>query len=224
MKLLKVFAIVMLVEKIGFLDVQNCSVKMKHDMVLLVKNHVNVKTQDVMIMDIAVKNVTKTTKVQIVKPASVKMKELVRKMNVCATTSLKGIFVKKESVKILEYGLRLENASAQRCTKVNFVKLVDVEMEDFARTLNANVHQLMKVFSANITNAKMEKKQKNLDNVSVQKSLPVNFARIACAKTVSVPTKNATVPTISKESFVNSRNSKSKDLYFIKDSKVSFFI
>jgi hypothetical protein len=100
-KLLKVFAIVK-VEKHGMLDVLNSSVKMKHDMVLLVKNHVNVKTQDVIMMENAVKNVTKTTKVQIVKPASVKMKELVRKINVCAPTNLKESSVKNENVKMVE--------------------------------------------------------------------------------------------------------------------------
>jgi hypothetical protein len=105
---------------------------------------------------------------------------------------------------------------------MDFVKLVNVKMEDLARTLNAHVHQTMKEISAKIKNVKMEKVQKNLENVSVQKSLPVNFARIACAKMVSVPTINATVPKISKESFANSKNSKSKDLYFTKDSKVSF--
>jgi hypothetical protein len=58
----------------------------------------------------------------------------------------------------------------------------------------------MKGVSANIKNAKMVKKQKNLDNVSVQESLTVNFARIVCAKTVSVPTINAVVPKILKGS------------------------
>jgi cytidine deaminase len=90
------------------------------------------------------------------------------------------------------------------CLKANFVKLVDVKTEELVQTPIAHVHQAMKEISANIKNAKMAKKQKNLKNVSVQESLTVNFARIACAKMVSVPTINATVPTISKESFVKS--------------------
>jgi hypothetical protein len=82
--------------------------------------------------------------------------------------------------------------------KANFVKLVNVKMEELAWTPNANVHQSMKGIFANIKNAKMVKKQKNLDNANVQKSSTVNFARTACAKMVSVPTINAIVPKISK--------------------------
>jgi hypothetical protein len=89
---------IVLVESYGLLDVLNFSVKIQHDMVLLVKNHVNVKMQDVMMMENAVKIVTKTTKVQIVKSASVKMMELVRKINVCATTNLKENSVKCQTV------------------------------------------------------------------------------------------------------------------------------
>jgi hypothetical protein len=67
-------------------------------MVHLVKNHANVRTQHVMMMENAVKIVTKTTKVQIVKSANVKIMELVRKMKVCATTNLKENFVKCQIV------------------------------------------------------------------------------------------------------------------------------
>jgi hypothetical protein len=87
-----------LVKKHGMLDVLNSSVKMKLDTMPIVKDHVNVKTQDVIMMENAVKNVTKTTKVQIVKPASVKMKELVRKINVCAPTNLMENSVKCQTV------------------------------------------------------------------------------------------------------------------------------
>jgi CxxC motif-containing protein len=97
-KLLKVYVIVMLVEKPGFLDVLNFSAKMKYDMVQIVKDHANVQTQDVMIMGNAVKIVTKTTKDQIVKSASVKIMELVKKINVCAPTNLKENSVKCQTV------------------------------------------------------------------------------------------------------------------------------
>jgi hypothetical protein len=250
----------MVVEKIGLQDVQNCSVKMKLVMVILVKNHANVRTQDVIMKENAAKNVTKIGKVQIVKSANAKMMELVRKINVCAPTNLKensvkcqsvltvglqykiqlslakltnaivgtileapiviivcakmvGLVkgkivsareigkensVKNENVKIMELCLRLGNVNVQRCLKENFVKLVDVKMEAVAQIPNANVHQLMKGISVSIKNAKMAKKQSNLDNVSAQKSSTVNFARTACAKMVSVSTINAVVSKISK--------------------------
>jgi hypothetical protein len=97
-KLLQVPVIVMLVEKYGFMDVLNFSAKMKLDTMPIVKNHANVRTQDVMMMENAVKIVTKTAKDQIVKSASVKMMELARKINVCARTNLKENFVKCQTV------------------------------------------------------------------------------------------------------------------------------
>ncbi len=98
MKCLKVLVIVMVVEKPGILDVLNSSAKMKLDTIQIVKDHVTVQTQDVMKMENAVKIVTKTTKVQIVKSANVKIMELVRKINVCAPTNLKENSVKCQIV------------------------------------------------------------------------------------------------------------------------------
>jgi hypothetical protein len=82
----------------------------------------------------------------------------------------------------------------------------------------------MKVISVSIKNAKMAREEIRLKNVSAQQSSTVNFARTACVKMVSVPTINAVVPTILKGSFVNSLNSKSKNLEFVNAIRVSLFI
>jgi hypothetical protein len=108
--------------------------------------------------------------------------------------------------------------------KANFVKLVNVKTEGLVLTLSANVRQFMKGSSVKIKNVETEASELRRENANVQKCLKVNFARTACAKTVSVATINAVAPTIWMRSFVNSLNSKSKNLEFVNAIRVSFFI
>jgi hypothetical protein len=160
----------------------------------------------------------------IVKNVCVKMVGLVKGKVVSARKIGKENSVKNENVKMMELGLRLENVNVQRCMKANFVKLVDAKTEGLVLTLSANVHQPMKESSVKIKNVETEASELRRENANVQKCLKVNFARTACAKTASVATINAVVPTILMRSFVNSLNSKSKKLEFVNAIRVSFFI
>jgi hypothetical protein len=162
--------------------------------------------------------------VPIVKNVCAKMVELVKVKVVSAREIGKENSVKIENVKMMELGLRLENVNAQRFMKANFVKLVNVKTEGLVLTLNANVRQTMKGSSVKIKNVETEASELRRENANVQKCLKVNFARTACAKMVSVPTINAVVPTIFMRSFVNSLNSKSKNVEFVNAIRVSFFI
>jgi hypothetical protein len=73
--------------------------------------------------------------------ASVYIMELVKAKNVIARKIGKGSTVKNENAKMVAQGMRLEYVSVQMCSKVNFVKLVDVKTEEDAwkNTRNANV-------------------------------------------------------------------------------------
>jgi hypothetical protein len=66
----------------------------------------------------------------IVKRVCAKMAGLVKGDVVSAREIGKENSVKNENVKMMGLCLTLESASAQRCMKVNFVKLVNVKMEE----------------------------------------------------------------------------------------------
>jgi hypothetical protein len=172
----------MLVEKIGFLDVPNFSAKMKYDMVLLVKNHANVRTQDVMIMGNVVKIVTKTTKDQIVKSANVKMVELVKKINVCAPKNLKENSVKCQIVstvglhhKIQFLWAKLTNAFVKTISEARIVKRVCVKMAELVMGKVVSAREIGKENSVKNEIVKMMGLCLRLENVNAQRCLKVNL-------------------------------------------------
>jgi hypothetical protein len=164
----------MLVEKIGLLHVLNFSVKMKLDTMPIVKDHANVQTQDVMMMENAVKNVTKTTKDQIVISANVKIMELVRKINVCATTNLKESSVKCQSVstvgkqyKIQLFLAKLTNAIVGKILEAPIVINVCVKIVELVKVKDVSAREIGKENSVKNENVKMMELGLRLESASV---------------------------------------------------------
>jgi hypothetical protein len=152
-KWLKVLVFVLMEKHSGLLDVHNSSVKIQLDTMPIVKDHANVQTQDAIMKENAVKIVTKTTKVQIVKSANVKIMELVRKINVCATTNLKEIYVKCQIVSMvgLQYKIQLSlakltNAIVGTILEAPIAKNVCVKM---AELVNGKVVSARKIGKEN---------------------------------------------------------------------------
>jgi hypothetical protein len=145
--------------------------------------------QNAITVENAVKIVTKTGKDQIVKSASVKMVELVRKINVCAPTNLKENSVKCQSVSTvgLQYKthptlVKITNAIVETILEARIVKRVCAKMAELVKVKDVSARKIGKESSVKNENVKMMELGLRLENVNAQRCLMVNFVKLVNAK------------------------------------------